>query len=132
MRNKHKSLVLAQCDAQITNEMIAQNGREFIAMVEKFSPEHYLKLVEEQALYAKYDSLLRVCYNEATNSSFEFKLDNFGGYGLFFNGTDTLEVSKRKVLENLWAILEQMDSTDEKKSCPYPYSSLQKSATKCA
>ena len=81
--------------------MIAQNGREVIAMVEKFSPEHYLKLVEEPALYAKYDSLLRVCYNEATNSSFEFKLDNFGGYGLFVNGTDTLKLSKRKVLENL-------------------------------
>ena len=118
MRNKHKSLVLAQCDAQITNEMIAQNGRQVIAMVEKFSTEHYLKLVEEQPLYAKYDSLLRVCYNEATNSSFEFKLDSFGGYGLFFNGTDTLKVSKRKVLENSWAILEQVDSTDENKILP--------------
>ena len=40
-------------------------------------------------------------------------MDHFGGYGLFLNGTDPLKFSKRKILENLWAILEQVDATDE-------------------
>ena len=83
MRQKHKALILAQCDAQITSQLLSQESRDVQPMVSKITPDEYWASVRENSLYKKYDKLLRACYAASKQSLFKILPDNFGGFGFF-------------------------------------------------
>ena len=114
MRKKHKSVILAQCDAHVTKAVLEETDRFVDTMVNKLSVEEYQDLLESSPLHLFYDQLLQKCYQEAKNANFSIRPDSFCGYGLFYGGADILETSKQKdCLEGLWALLEVIDKEDQ-------------------
>ena len=83
MRQKHKALILAQCDAHVTSQLLSQESRDVQPMVSKITPDEYWASVRKNSLYEKYDKLLRACYAASKQSLFKILPDNFGGFGFF-------------------------------------------------
>ena len=81
MNSKQKALVLAQCDAHVTVELINDGTVQVESMVEKTSDEEYKFLLDCNPLFKKYDQLLRLSYAEAKEAKYAIKPDIFGGYG---------------------------------------------------
>ena len=114
MNNKQKSLILAQCDAHVAAELVQNASVQVESMVAKLSINEYEKLVFANSLYKLFDELLRLSYNEAKQAKFYFKIEEFGGYGLFYGGEETLKVSKTGVpIPKVWAVLEKINSADK-------------------
>ena len=112
MRQKHKALILAQCDAHVTSQLLSQESRDVQPMVSKITPDEYWASVRENSLYEKYDKLLRACYAASKQSLFKILPDNFGGFGFFYHGSELLKKSNT-CPENVWALLENIDEEDE-------------------
>ena len=114
MNSKQKLLVLAQCDAHVTVELINDGTVQVESMVEKTSDEEYKFLLDCNPLFKKYDQLLRLSYAEAKEAKHAIKPDIFGGYGLFYEGDEILRVpKKKKFLPKLWSVLEKIKDCDE-------------------
>ena len=114
MNINQKALVLAQCDAHVTVELIKDGTVEVESMVENTSGEEYKFLLDCYPLFKKYDQLLRLSYAEVKEAKYTIKPDIFGGYGLFYEGDEILRVpKKKKFLPKLWSVLEKIKGCDE-------------------
>ena len=91
MKYKNKSLILAQCDAHVTSFLVQRGDLPVQSMVDKISESEYSEKLTNNALYKKFDSLLRQSYLEAKENKFEFRPDSFGGYGLHYVGENVLK-----------------------------------------
>ena len=112
MRRKHKSVVLAQCDSQITFEVVCREGRDIECMVDRLPHEEYKNLIENDTLNTRFDCLLTLCYSQCKEANFDINFDSFGGYGLFYEGDAVFKPGKN-CPTGLWAILEYIDHEDE-------------------
>ena len=119
MKRRDKCLVLAQCDAHVTELLVQYEGVPVESMVEKVPAQQYSELLQTDSLYESFDQLLRTNYEDAIKANFTFKHDSFGGYGLFYVGRKSLKPGKPdQDIENVWAAIEQIDAENESKISP--------------
>ena len=119
MKRRDKCLVLAQCDAHVTELIVQYEGVPVESMVEKVPAQQYSELLQTDSLYQSFDQLLRTNYEDAKKANFTFKHDSFGGYGLFYVGRKSLKPGKPdQDIENVWAAIEQIDAENESKISP--------------
>ena len=110
---------MAQCDAHVTSFLVQRDNLPVQSMVDKISDSEYSEKLTNNALYKKFDSLLRQSYLEAKENKFEFRPDSFGGYGLHYVGETVLKAFQSNTfISNLWAALEKIDTEDEDKIKP--------------
>ena len=115
---KPKSIVIAQCDAHVTNKVVMKAGKKVRSMVESI-PETDFEMCRLDNRFKRGYNLLTNCYKDATDSGFHFEHDAFGGYGLFLGGDD-LYVNKKKdfLLPGLHALLQTVNDEDVDKFEP--------------
>ena len=88
-----KCFAIAQADAHVTKSMIQNSSREVQPMVEIWSHKEYEDCLKKNLMLIQFDTLLRCCYVDAQVAKFSFKPDDYGGYGLFYCGTEPLKPS---------------------------------------
>ena len=88
-----KCFAIAQADAHVTKSMIQNSSREVQPMIEMWSHKEYEDCLKKNLMLIQFDTLLRCCYVDAQVAKFSFKPDDYGGYGLFYCGTEPLKPS---------------------------------------
>ena len=89
-RNMLRCFAIAQADAHVTKSLVQSSSLDVKAMVEMWSSETYAERLKLDFKLLEYDTLLRCCYIDAKEACFTFKPDQFGGYGLFYDGKQSL------------------------------------------
>ena len=105
-----RSVILAQCDAHVSNDLIAKKNRRVRSMVAEIDDEAFKKLLDTKMSYKKTYNLLKSCYQEALGAGFFFEHDDFGGYGLFYGKDENFIFSRNRdlLLPNLHALLQSV------------------------
>ena len=67
-----RSVILAQCDAHVSNDLIAKKNRRVRSMVAEIDDEAFKKLLDTKMSYKKTYNLLKSCYQEALGAGFFF------------------------------------------------------------
>ena len=88
-----KCFAIAQADAHVTQSKIQNSSREVQPMVEMWSHKEYEDCLKKNLMLLQLNTLLRCCYVDAQAAKFSFKPDDYGGYGLFYCGTEPLKPS---------------------------------------
>ena len=85
-----RCFAIAQADAHVTKSLVQSSSLDVKAMVEMWSSETYAERLKLDFKLLEYDTLLRCCYIDAKEACSTFKPDEFGGYGLFYVGKQSL------------------------------------------
>ena len=111
---KSKSIIFAQCDAQISNTLIEKKNRHVQSMVDEVDPDVFQRLLITDTNYSKVFRLLSSCYDEALKAGYFFEHDCFGGYGLFYGQEDSIKITRKRdiLLPGLHALLQTVDDKD--------------------
>ena len=88
-----KCFAIAQADAHVTKSMIQNCSREVQPMVEMWSHKEYEDCLKKNLMLLQLNTLLRCCSVDAQTAKFSSKPDDYGGYGLFYCGTEPLKPS---------------------------------------
>ena len=65
MNRRDKCLVLAQCDAHVTELLVQYEGLPVESMVEKVPAQQNSEILQTDSLYQSFDQLLRTNYEDA-------------------------------------------------------------------
>ena len=89
-------LILAHCDAYVSNRMVKYGGREPISLARDLGYESYQELLTKHKIARTYEQILSNCYQEVKDSSFSIKFDSFNGYGLYYEGKHKLRSNDKR------------------------------------
>ena len=109
-----KSIVLAQCDTVVSNNLLMKNGRRIKSMVAEINDDDFRIALITNKTYKQCHDLLTKCYSDAINAKYIFEHDTYGGYGLVYDRDDPIIVNKSRdiVLPDLNAILQTVENND--------------------
>ena len=103
-------LILAHCDANVSNRMVKYGEREPISLARDLSFESYQELLTKHKIARTYEQILSKCYQEVKDSSFSIQFDSFNGYGLFYEGKHKIcfKADKNYQIPEMRALLQRV------------------------
>ena len=74
--------LIALSDAFVVQDLVESGGRKSATLVSLVPRDQYLQELQSNKKLARYDSLLRSCYEDAQKSKIQFEHDKYDGYEL--------------------------------------------------